>query len=105
MFLILIFIFCIICSGCGPGLATLKELGAEQKAQHNFVAGQRAKFSSLLKTVRRGKLKEGMTKEQITSRYGQPVLIVGASSSGKEMSSGETFLYRDPVDFFYYPKI
>lgn len=70
------------------------DVGAEQKAQQNFVGIEQARFKAVLREARAGRIKKGTTRESIVARYGEPVLDTGAA-----------FLYRDPIGFFDSPKV
>jgi hypothetical protein len=81
-------------SGCSQPLRTLMDVGAEQKAQQNFIKIEQARFKAVLREARAGHIKNGTARESIVARYGEPVL-----------SNGSYFLYRDPVGFFDSPKV
>ena len=82
-------------SGCSEPLRTLIDLGNEQKAQKNFVAQENQIFDLLLREAKKGMIKAGRSKQQIISRYGEPVIV----SPGEAEPVQETFLYRRPVEF------
>ncbi len=80
--------------GCSQPLRTLMSVGAEQKAQQKIIETQETRFKNVLKEARAGSIKNGVSRENIIARYGEPVL-----------DKGSYFLYRDPVDYFNSPKV
>lgn len=86
--------FLFLLSGCSQPLRTLMALGHEQEAQQKLVAQENANFKRLWNDVTRGRLKPGVTQQEILNRYGAPVL-----------EQGRTFLYRRPTEYFATPKV
>lgn len=74
---IIIFIS-ILLSGCAKfshldELLTLKAMSEDGDAQAKYVAEQDAKFEALVKEVREGTLKKGLTQKEAWKIYGDPI--------------------------------
>ncbi|MDD4910559.1 MAG: hypothetical protein PHR44_07790 [Candidatus Omnitrophica bacterium] len=90
--------FCIMLSGCGRPLMTLKALGESQGSMQRQVGRQEAKFDLLASDIKNGKIARGMPRERFINIYGEPVL------EGRH-EGGLRLLYRYPLEFFNTGKI
>lgn len=86
----------LLLSGCNQGIMTLKNLSAEQEAQHAYIKRQEALFSSLKEDVADERLQKGTPKARIISRYGDPILCRQTDKDG----AVETCLFRHPTEYF-----
>jgi len=105
-----IILFCsllIFLSGCAilehkDQLLTLKRLGDDQARQEQFIKRQERNFKLLLADINRGLLKKGTTRQQILSRYGEPISIKEIKDDSR---FSEQFAYRHPEQFFGSEKV
>jgi outer membrane protein assembly factor BamE (lipoprotein component of BamABCDE complex) len=91
--LILFFLY-----GCGQKLNALITISKEKEEQSRYIQAQDAKLALLLKDIKQGDLKKGLTAREVIRIYGEPVLV-------KEENSRQVFIYRDTVEFFPKQKI
>jgi len=83
--------------GCTPQLSILKGLGDSQKEIERYVAAQERGFYKLSDDIKNNRIKIGLSKKEILSLYGDPVL-------SKKIEDNpllkEEFLYRLPTEYF-----
>lgn len=80
------------------------ELGAEQKAQQQFVRAGTRKFDALLQDAKAGRIKKDMRSEEVIARYGEPTVEKVRALEGIQ-GLAVTLLYRNPVVFFGASKV
>lgn len=83
-----------VVAGCSQPLRTLMDVGAEQKAQQQYQQRQETLFYRLIKDIESERLKQGTDLKDITSRYGEPVIL-----------SDGTLVYQRPGDYFRATKV
>lgn len=91
--------------GCGESLRTLQALGSEQQAQQKLISSQRRSFESLLRDIKNSRLKIGLARKYLISKYGQPVLSTNVEYTSGEDDTRMRLLYRDPVGYVDSTKI
>ncbi|UCG35667.1 MAG: hypothetical protein JSW17_02400 [Candidatus Omnitrophota bacterium] len=86
-------------SGCSYGrqLATLKRLGDNQKEIERYVAAQEKGFYKLSDDLKNERLQIGLSKKEIISLYGHPVLSRRLEDNPLFK---EELLYRLPTEYF-----
>jgi hypothetical protein len=105
--LLIIFIYCLVVfMGCAfkeniDGLLALKSIGEAQRNIEQTLARQDRFFNKLLKDIKDGKIKTGMSERAIIDRYGEPVL----SRKSPDNASVTIFLYRHPTQYFSSNKV
>jgi hypothetical protein len=68
-----------------------------QKEIANYVQKQEHGFDVLRRDIEHDRLRKGMAKAEVVSRYGEPVYCV---DSGDVSDCGQSCLYRYPTRFF-----
>ncbi len=77
-------------------LIALKRIGESQKEKQEYIEKENKYFDKLADDIKNNKLKIGVSKEQILSKYGGPVFC----ETEGETDMGQTCLYRDPLKYF-----
>jgi len=103
----LIISFLIFLSGCAKmqhmdKLLDLKSLSDNQTKQEQFLLRQENKFQLLLADVKKGRLKKGISRGSIISRYGEPI---SAKEIQNDARIAEQFVYRHPEQIFGSEKV
>ena len=80
------------------------DLDAEKKSQDIFVARQDEIFTRMLDEARQGRIKEGVSRQEILERYG-PGVLEKRSDSLRTQETGRTLMYRYLTDFMGSPKV
>ncbi|MBD3245855.1 MAG: hypothetical protein GF333_02470 [Candidatus Omnitrophica bacterium] len=98
---VLLFVGSVILSGCTviermDQLLTLKRVADSQKKIHRYLKRQERYFDRIVRDVRRGALETGVSREEITGRYGEPVL----RDDSDDPAVSEILLYRHPTEYF-----
>ncbi len=87
----------ILLYGCLEPIMAMKRLGDSQQEMQDYVDQKEGLFIRLKDAVNNGGLRQGLSKEEVISLYGEPVLC-------KDHSDGDFFgskcLYRRPVKYF-----
>lgn len=86
-------------SGCGKSMQLLLEVDKEDKSIKRDICVGAKRFDLLLKDIEAGRLKIGMDKKAVLTRYGEPVLEF------PEDNQAEKLLYRHPLKYFDSPKV
>ena len=81
-------------AGCGQPLRTLMAIDAEQKAQQRYQRRQEVLFYRLVEDVKAGRLKEGVSRQEVLRRYGDPITMDETS-----------IVYRKPCAYFKATKV
>lgn len=71
-------------AGCGPALKTLIEAGKSQTQMQEIYKTETKRFETVKKGIKSGAISKGLSKEKIVQRYGEPVVIVSDSQTGRE---------------------
>jgi hypothetical protein len=87
--------------GCSPNMQLLLKVNEEDNALKKEIITAHKRFDLLLKDIKHAKLKLGISKKEVFSRYGQPVLE--SVSDDQEMLV--RLLYRYPTKFFGSTKV
>lgn len=82
------------------GVMNLKRLGENQKQISRELAVQERQFRQLQDDVAAGRLSEGLSREEIIARYGEPVYTKPLSD---RLHVKEAMVYRHPIDYFSSP--
>lgn len=93
-----------VTAGCAllpEGLMTLKRVGDSQKQIGRYLAKQEKLFDKMLRDVKNGRIKPGISQNRLISIYGEPVI----TKSSKEPTIAEIFLYRYPTEYFSSDKV
>ena len=85
-------------SGCAAvrnptQMKTLLRLNSSQKQMHSYVRKQERGFDRLCKDIDRKRLKAGLSKKEVISLYGDPILE-------REVKGKIQWLYRYPTEYF-----
>jgi hypothetical protein len=91
-----ILIITVVISGCDARILNLVSLSKNQAQTQQFVKQQEDLFVSLAADVATGELCQGLSKEDLTKRYGSPTLVKTARRNGASL---ERWLYRMPLDY------
>jgi hypothetical protein len=76
----------------------LKNLAASEDDIQKYLKKQENGFSALRDDLRNNRLKKGLSKKEIISRYGCPIFC---KNPGNRPEIKETCLYRRPTEYFY----
>jgi hypothetical protein len=98
----LIAVFCpviiFILSGCATqGVMSLQRLAISQEELKEEVNTQEKFFSVLLDDLKNNRLKNGLSKEEILAKYGEPIYSKPVSGDPEKK---EFLLYRHPTNYF-----
>jgi len=81
---------------CAEGLGTLIELGKSQAEMQKQYARETRAFESVKKAIESGAIKNGMDKNSVLAKYGEPVVIVD-DPDGKR----EDWIYKPAESSFF----
>lgn len=88
--------------GCAmEKIRLLKSLAQDEKEKEAYINKQTGGFLKLQKDISGGKLKEGLSKQEVVGAYGEPVLCSAAQAE----PNAERCLFRRPVEFFNTDKV
>jgi len=96
----------ILISGCVSGFnlkafRAAKRLAKNQKEIYDYIKVQQEGFLRLQRDVLREKLYAGLSKQEITSKYGEPVYCF----PNAENEQKQVCFYREPMEFFSADKV
>lgn len=96
----------VLISGCVPrfnteAISVLKQLSKNQKEIDDYVQIQREGFLRLEQDILREKLYAGLPKQEIISRYGDPIYCSPSAEHEQKLAC----LYRQPMEFFSVDRI
>ena len=80
LILLLIFVY----NTCYAGLGELREIAAAQADSQRFYADETKAFERVKAAIDRGDIKKGVTKKEFKDRYGEPVVNIVDSNTGRE---------------------
>jgi len=91
----------ILISGCASGfnmeaISVMREFAKNQKEIDGYLKTQREGFLKLQQDILREKLYTGLAKQEITTKYGEPIYC----SPNAENEQEQECLYRLPLEFF-----
>lgn len=97
---ILIFVLIFLFGGCAVSpldqrISLLKRLAANHKEIERDIKKQEKLFYKLIEDIKGQRLKEGDNKEEILSRYGEPIFCKVPQEEDMEFC-----LYRHPTEYF-----
>ncbi|MBU1091035.1 MAG: hypothetical protein KKC42_04250 [Candidatus Omnitrophica bacterium] len=102
---ILICVSIFLLGGCAVSpldqrISLLKRLAANQKEIERDIKKQEKLFYKLIEDIKGQRLKEGESKEEILSRYGEPIFCKVPQEEDMEFC-----LYRHPTKYFLTTKV
>lgn len=83
-------------------LMVLKNVGDSQREIESYLKTQAERFYQLRKDLHQGTLKIGLSKEELLTRYGEPVLSKKVEGNPQIQ---QIFIYRHPTNYFTSDKI
>ena len=83
-------------------IMNLKALGDNQDQADRYMLEQERAFNRLVQDFKRDRLVKGIPKDNITARYGEPILCNPVNS---QLDINEFFLYRHPAKYFGSEKV
>lgn len=72
------------CNTCYAGLGELRAIAAAQADAQRAYADETKAFNRIKEAIDRGEIKKGQSKEDIKSRYGDPVVNIPECGTGRE---------------------
>jgi len=88
----------VILTGCAAqGIMTLQRLNISQQEFKEEVEEQKKSFFLLEDDFKNNRLKSGMTKEEILTKYGKPVFSRAVNDTTEKK---EVLVYRHPTEYF-----
>jgi len=79
-------------------IEVLKEIGRNQGEIQDYLNRQEELFELLLEDIENENLEEGVSKQYVLKKYGEPIY-------SKDIENTEKFLYRHPVEYFSCEKV
>lgn len=96
--IIVLSLFSIMLAGCSQQEIMLIRLSESQSQMQQYIKQQEAFFAKLKEDIKNNRLKTGMSKSEVLSAYGQPILC---DSANKTEQIKERCLYRHPTKYFF----
>ena len=72
------------CNTCYAGLGELMDIASAQKDAQRTYADETRAFERVKAAIDRGDIKKGVTKKEFKDRYGEPVVNIVDSNTGRE---------------------
>lgn len=96
--IIVLSLFSIVLTGCSQQEKMLIRLSESQSQMQQYINQQETFFAKLKDDIKNNRLKNGLTKPEILSAYGQPIFCDSANKTGRIR---ERCLYRHPTKYFF----
>lgn len=87
---------CCLIPGYEP-LVNLKNLGDNRAQMDKYLKAEEARYKKLELDLKDKRLKEGISRQELLSRYGEPVFSRPAEG---QSAKGEVLIYRHPTEYF-----
>lgn len=78
-------------------LINLKNLGENRAQMDKYLKAEEGRYKKLELDLKDKRLKEGISRQELVSRYGEPVL---SRPTAGQPARGEVLIYRHPTEYF-----